>query len=135
MPLLAAAAAAAAIAGCGSETTFSADEAVAEINRHGGELELGEHLTTSAEGAEVHAVSFADSGAAEHEGEGEHSHFAGTLVITDDDEEALAEFQRCEAAASLVCFRAANALVVFDDTTDAEDLQQLADAVRGLGEE
>lgn len=125
-------AALAGLAGCGSETTFSAQEAVDEVNRHGAGLELGEFLTTSEEGAEVYSVSFAEATAPQG---GDHAHIGGTLVINDDGESALSEYERCERSASLICFRAANALIVFDDSAAAQDLEQLEDALRSMAAE
>jgi len=113
------------VAGCGS-TTFTADELVAELNAHGAEVGLGEPL--AAEGAvEIHALEL--GAVAEDD---DHAHAGGSVMITEDDDSALAEYQRCESAASLLCFRAANAVLLLEDSVPRDDLARLESAVRGL---
>lgn len=121
---------AAAAAGCGSGATFTAEELIAEVNERGGELALGEPLASEAEGVEVHTLRL--TGAAETPTD---VHAGGSLLITDDDDSALAEYHRCERAASLICFRAANAVLIFDDTVSRADLDRVERAIRAMGSE
>jgi len=114
------------VAGCGS-TTFTAEELVAELNAHGAEVALGEPL--AAEGAvEIHSLELGD---AAEDGD-DHAHAGGSLMIAEDDDSALAEYQRCESAASLLCFRAANAVLLLEDSVQRDDLARLESAVRSL---
>lgn len=123
---LAIAAGALGLAGCGS-ATFTAEELVAEVNRHGGGLGLGEPLAAGRDGAEIHTLTLSGRARAR-----EDSHAAGTLLITAGDDVALAEYRRCESAASLICFRAANAVLVFADAVPRADLVRLGRAIRAM---
>lgn len=117
------------IAGCGSDA-FTAEELVAELNRHGAELALGERLGDGGnDELEIHSLAFAEpppgggrAAADEHAG--------GSLLIAADDDAALAQYRRCETAASLVCFRAGNGVVIVEDSADRADLVRLGEAVR-----
>jgi hypothetical protein len=130
-PLALALAIAAAVGwGCGSGNQFTAEELVAEVNRHGGELALGEPLDASGEGPEIHSLTF--TGAAPTP---EDAHAGGSLVITEDDDDALAEYRRCEGSASLICFRAANAVMIFEGAVQPADLARLAEALQAMGSE
>lgn len=114
------------VAGCGSQS-FSAEEVVAEINDRGGALELGEPLGESEGGIELHSLAFSSTASVSQD-----VHAGGSLLIAGDDDAALAEFRRCEAAASLVCFRAANAVLMFEDTVPNADLTRLGGAIQAL---
>lgn len=119
-----------AAAGCGSGPTFTAEELIAAVNEHGAALELGEPLASDAAGVEVHTLSLTDAA-----GTPADVHAGGSLLIVDDDDSALAEYHRCEQAASLICFRAANAVLIFDDTVPRADLDRVQGAVRAIGSE
>jgi hypothetical protein len=127
---LALAIAAAVASGCGSGATFTAEELVAEVNRHGGELALGEPLDASGEGPEIHSLTF--TGVAPTP---EDVHAGGSLLIAEDDEAAVGEYQRCEGSASLICFRAANAVMIFEGAVPPADLARLSEALQAMGSE
>jgi hypothetical protein len=55
------------------------------------------------------------------------------LTVTEDSETGLAEYQQCEAAATLLCYRAANVVAIFEDTLPPEDRSRLDAAVSSLG--
>ena len=128
-----------ALAACGDETTFTADELVAEVNERGAQVRLGERLTTSQD-VELYALRLAGAGAAPGVPLGDAGsapvdvHGGGTLTITEDDDAALAEFERCESAVSLVCFRAANAVLIFEGAVPNQDLARIETAVRSMAE-
>lgn len=128
--LVVALAAAAAGGGCGS-SEFTAEELVAELNRHGAGIELGEPLAGGSADAQVHAVELAEPAAED----GDHAHAGGSLAITDGEDAALAEYRRCEEAASLLCFRAANAVLIFEDSLPPEALVRIGTAIRAIGEQ
>jgi hypothetical protein len=128
------------LAACGDETTFTADELVAEVNARGAQVRLGERLTTSQEDVELYALRLAGAGAAPGVPSGNASsapvdvHGGGTLTITENDDAALAEYDRCESAVSLVCYRAANAVLIFEGAVPNQDLARIEAAVQAMAE-
>jgi hypothetical protein len=133
-PLLALAALAA--AGCGQgERVFSAPELIEQVNANGAGLELGESLETAREGAEVREVAFVEPGEPRDDETAQHEHGGGTLTITTDAEAGLAEYERCESAATLLCFRASNVVLVFEADLDPADRTRLEGALRAMASE
>jgi hypothetical protein len=130
---------AASLAACGDQTRFTAEELVAEVNQHAGYLSLGEPLTTTQEEVELYAVRLEGvraPGPATAEGlPPTDVHAAGTLTVTESDDAGLAEYERCEAAASLICFRVANAVMSFEDTVPNQDLARIGGAITALAED
>jgi hypothetical protein len=119
------------LGGCGDdERTFEADEFVDAINAEGAGLRLGEGLSSGQEGIELFQVLFAeDDGHADEEG---HAHTGGTLALADDAEAARAEFERCDAAVTLTCYRAANAVVYFEGEPTDPEIARVDAAIRSL---
>jgi hypothetical protein len=128
-PLLAAAAAALVLAGCGS-AEFTAEELIEAVNEHGAALTLGEPLAEGEDegGVEIHSLKFISASGAAAD-----VHASGSLLIAAGEEEALTEYHRCEQGASLVCYRAANAVLMFDDTVPYLDLERVENAIRAIG--
>jgi hypothetical protein len=130
--------AAAALAACGSDATFTAQELVDEVNAHGAGVRLGEPLSTTQPDIELYAIRLeGEAGASASPATGESSaptdvHAAGSLTIAKDDDAALAEYGRCETAVSLLCFRAANTVLILEDTIPSADIARVEDAVRDL---
>lgn len=125
-----------ALAGCGDgERTFSAQELVEQANANGAGLELGDALETSREVAEVREVTFVEAGEPHDDEIAQHEHGGGTLTITTDAEAGLAEYERCESAATLLCFRASNAVLFFEASLDPADRTRLEDALRAMASE
>jgi hypothetical protein len=128
-------------AACGGEATFTADELVAEVNANGAGVRLGEPLTTSQEDLELYALRLAGGGGAPGVAPGDAGsapvdvHGGGTLTIADDADAALDEYERCESAASLICFRAANAVLIFEGAVPNQDLARIESAVSAMAEE
>ena len=112
------------LAACGEDRTFEAQEFVEEANAQGAGMELGEPLTSADAGSEVFAVELASSATQVHGG--------GSLIVVDDVEAAQAEFTRCESAASLTCYRAANVVVRLEEVSP-EQRSQLDEAFNALG--
>jgi hypothetical protein len=139
---LALALAALALAACGSdERTFTAQEFVDEVEARGVTLELGRPLSTTDPGTELYDVEVVHAEEGDRP-EPEHGaaepgleHSGGSLRVTEDADEAEEEFRRCEAAVSLLCFRAANVVLVFEQEADPESLAELTVALRGLESE
>lgn len=131
-PRLAAALAALAIAGCGGDDdgrTFTAEEFVSEMNERGADLVLGEPLETNREGADVFAVAFASES---EPGATAPEHGGGSLTVTEDAEAGLAEYERCEAAASILCYRANNVVVLLAGDFEPAETKALESALRKL---
>jgi hypothetical protein len=115
-----------AIAACGGERGFDAEAIVEEMNAKGAELAVGEELPSTEAGVEVRVI---EVGGAEPSPSGETA--AGTVVVLDDAEAASAEFGRCQAAISFVCFRAANTVLRFTNLDRAQQ-EQLSAALREI---
>lgn len=114
------------LAGCGGERTFEPEEFVEAANEQGAGMELGEPLSSSGSGYEVIAVELASSATQVHGG--------GSLVVADDVEEGEAQFARCERAASLTCYRAANVVLRLEEVAP-EQAEQLEGAFTALESE
>lgn len=112
--------------GCGGERSFEAEELVSALNEHGAGLELGEPLGSQGPAREIHAVGLASSATQVRGG--------GSLAVTGDVAEAEAEYERCESAASLICYRAANAVLRLEEVSP-EQQARLAEAFNALDSE
>ncbi|HSJ18235.1 MAG TPA: hypothetical protein VK920_09095 [Solirubrobacterales bacterium] len=123
----------AAAGGCGGdERTFTAPEFVAEANRNGAPLELGAPLTVAGDD-EVYGVAVMERGAGDREtAEEAGEHGGGSLRITEDAASAQDEHARCESAASLICYRAANVVLILEPGVPARDLARVAAAIRAM---
>jgi hypothetical protein len=117
-----------ALAGCGSgEREFDAETVISELNEAGAGLALGQALPAGTEGTEVTVISFDGDSEPSDEDHGG----SGAVVILDDAEIAQTEFRRCETAVTFLCFRAANAVLRFDDIS-APEREQVTGALRRL---
>lgn len=121
--------AATALAGCEDSRTFTAEEFVEEVNREGVSLELGEELITDSEDKEVHAVELPP--VTELPG-AERGHTGGSMSVYDDADGADEELASCEASADLLCYRAANVVVVLEG--GGVEAQQLGIAIERLSD-
>ena len=108
------------LASCGGERTFDAQELVDALADEGAELNLGENLPSTQDDVEVFEVSFANAAG------------PGSLVVAEDADSAGAEFQRCEAAITLACFRAANVVLYFDGDPTEAHIAGVGVAIRAL---
>ena len=132
---------------CSQEETLSASEFVDRVNEQGVEVQLGEQLH-SAEANELYDLELAplpglpEQAADEHVDEkgretgGEHEHgpgAGGTLYVFDDADAATDQVNACRVSAGLVCYRAANVVVLFEE--GGIEVQRLGVAIRRLGDE
>ena len=123
-----------ALAGCGGEPSFTAEEFVDGVNAEGVELRLGEPLVTDEESKELYAVELEPVGAPPADSEGEPGHIGGSLSVYDENGGgADDEIATCENAADLLCFRAANVVVVLEG--GGIEAQQFAVAMQRLSED
>jgi hypothetical protein len=118
--------------GCG-ETTFDAQGFIDEANSKGAGLELGEPLASEREGIELFVIEIKPSSATGEVGHargGQHS--GGSMVVTEDSEAAEQEFQRCEGAVTIVCYRAANVVLAIEGDPSSAELVGLDGAIRAM---
>lgn len=123
-------------AGCGGERTFTPQGFIDDMNGHGAALALGDVLTTNPDGIDVWAVSLTNL-APSATGEGatpEVAPTAATLLVFADADAARTEFDRCDGAPSLTCFRAANAVLRVEDI-EPSDQARLTTAIEAIGDE
>jgi hypothetical protein len=125
-----------AAAGCGGEDedpTFMAQEFVTEINRQGVDLRLGEELVTDEPGKQLYAVELEPLGGPRTDSAGEEVHAGGSLSVYEREDELVDEEVRsCEEAADLLCYRAANVVIVLEG--GGLEAQQLSVAIQRLSE-
>ena len=129
-------AAVAALAGCGSEKTFTAAEFVGQVNEQGVSLELGRQLPAGSDAEAIYAVTLPrlpgePRPAPDEEGSGKGPN--GTLYVYGDSGGAEDELDACRASAGLLCFRAANVVLVFDQEVSGISAQRLGVAIERLG--
>ncbi len=105
-------------AGCGGEEErqLSAREFVAEMNRNGAALELGPVIAQNENGVDVTEVKIAQP-APTPTGEGTKPAPSGSasLLVLADAEAATDEYERCQGAPSISCYRAANVILRVED--------------------
>jgi hypothetical protein len=127
-----------ALAGCGSEKTFTASEFVDQVNEQGVSLELGRQLPSGGDADAVYAVTLPPlrgepRPAPDAEGSGRGPN--GTLYAFGDSGAAGDQLDACRASGGLLCFRAANIVVVFDQEEGGISAQRLGVAIQRLGTE
>lgn len=103
------------LAGCSSERTFSAEAFVEEVGDEGVELHLGEELSTTEAGTELYAVELEPViGAPPVPGEKGHAHTGGSLAVYEDTDGASDRLEDCRNSADLLCYQAANVVVILE---------------------
>jgi hypothetical protein len=135
LALLATIALALAASSCTKERTLSASEFVSDVNEQGVELTLGERLGTSDEEREIYEIELEPlrraPAPADEEGDG-HAHAGGSLYLYDDTAAAEEQMQGCQAAADLVCYRAANVVAILEG--GGIEAQRLGVAIQKLAD-
>lgn len=136
-PLLPAALATAilALAACGEERSFDAEEFVETMNDQGAQVKLGEELSTTDAGAEIYALRLEEAGSATEPAPADAElHGGGSLKVTESADAAREEYERCEDAVTLICFRAANVAIYFEGITP-EEQARVGQAIAALEDE
>lgn len=123
-------AAALGLAACGEGRTFTVEEFVAEVRAEGVELELGEKLITDRHDTQLYAVELEPVANLPGAGGG---HTGGSISVSEDADGAEEELASCRASADLLCYRAANVVVVLEG--GGIEAQQLGVAIERIASE
>jgi hypothetical protein len=122
-------------AGCGSEKTLTASEFVGQVNEQGVSLKLGRQLPAGSQAESVYAVTLprlpGEPRPADEEGSGRGPN--GTLYAYGGSGAAGDQLDACRASGGLLCYRAANIVVVFDQAESGISAEQLGVAIMRLG--
>ena len=124
-------------AGCG-EREFDAAEFVAEANAKGAGLELGEPLLSSRDETKIYAIEVEPAAATGEVGDPAaeaDEHAGGSLIVAPDVEAGEEEYERCEGAVTIVCYRAANVVLALEGEPQSPELVGVDGAIRALGSE
>jgi len=122
--------------GCGSTQKFTAPEFVDRINAEGVSIELGRQLQSGGNAKELYAVTLPPlpgEPAPPRESEGDPG-ASGTLYVFGDTGGAEDQLDGCRGSGGLLCFRAANIVVVLDDEGSGLEAQRLAVAMKRLAQ-
>ena len=119
-----------AASGCGDGETMTREEFLDSIREQGVEIELGRELLTTEPGKELYAIELEPVSPA-LPGDVE-AHTGGSLAVHDDTESADRSLERCQASADLLCYRAANVVVVLEG--GGIEAQRLGAAMQNLAE-
>jgi hypothetical protein len=139
---LSAAALAIAASSCSQERTLTASEFIADVNEQGVALTLGEPLHTDDESKDLYAVHLERLSGEEPAGHEEeprdeeehgHEHGGGSLGVYESSDAAHEGMKTCRAAADLLCYRAANVVVILEG--GGIEAQRLGVAIQKLAEE
>jgi hypothetical protein len=131
----AAAATALAVSGCGA-VYDDAQAFIDAANAEGAGFELGPSLSTTSPDNEIYAITIkgaADPAEAREPGQAPLG--GGSIIITPDDNAARAEYDECESAVSLLCYRAANVTLLLEDEIDPAVRDRVDEAISALASE
>jgi hypothetical protein len=117
------------IVGCGSTQTFTASDFVDRINAEGVSIELGRQLPSGGNAKELWAVTLP---ALPVEPAGARRGASGTLYVFGDTGGAEDQLKACRGSGGLLCFQAANIVVILGDEGSGLEAQRLAVAMRRL---
>ena len=101
-----------AVAGCGGEKTFSADEFVDEVGDEGVELTLGAELFSDDDSKHVYDVELDPLPGTPTPAEGALESPHGSLTVHDEVSGADDQFRHCQSAGDFLCFQASNVVLV-----------------------
>jgi len=119
--------------GCGGEREFTAQEIVEEIRGEGVGITLGQPLIAGDETQELYSVELEPVVALEGAADEHGTRPSGSLSVSSDAEGAEEEMASCRGSADLLCYRAANVVIVIE--SDGIEAQRLAAAMQRLAEE
>jgi len=118
--------------GCGGgERAFEAQEFVDAANAAGAGILLGPPLQSAREDVEVFELRFSGSSATGAGPDAEDEHGGGSMAVAGDAATAEAEFERCERAVTLICYRAANVALILEGA-GSDEQARIDRAIREL---
>jgi hypothetical protein len=117
------------LVGCSSTQMFTASEFVDRINAEGVSIELGRQLPSGGNAKELWAVTLP---ALPGEPAGARNGASGTLYVFGDTGGAVDQLKACRGSGGLLCFQAANIVVILGDEGSGLEAQRLAVAMRRL---
>ena len=122
--------------GCGSGQTFTASEFVDRISAQGVSIQLGRKLPSGGDADEVFAVSLPPlpGEPAPPRGSEGSPGAGGSLYVYSDSGGAENELVACRGSGGLLCFQAANVIVVLDDEGSALEARRLGVAIKRLAQ-
>ncbi|HEX2129531.1 MAG TPA: hypothetical protein VHF58_09980, partial [Solirubrobacterales bacterium] len=104
---------------------------VAAANERGASLELGPELRSTREDTRVYALAITGPG-----GEGRAEvHGGGSLTVTPSADAGAEEWERCDSAASLLCYRADNIVLILEGEVDEAEQAALATALQAIADD
>jgi hypothetical protein len=126
-------AAAALSPGCGGAgQALTASEFVDRINAEGVSIELERKLPSGENAKEIYAVTLPPLRGEPRPAPGAEGGAGGSLYVFDDTSRAEDQIAACHRSGGLICFRAANVVVVLDNAGSGLEAQRLAVAIRRL---
>jgi hypothetical protein len=119
-------------AGCGSAKTFTAQEFVDRIQQEGVAIRLGPRMPSGGDAQGVYSVTLPPltGEPAPPPGSDSGPGASGSLYVFGDTGGAEDELTACRASGGLLCFRAANIVVVLDNEGSGLEPQRLGVAIR-----
>jgi hypothetical protein len=126
---------AAALAGCGTPYD-DAQSFVDAANAEGAGFQLGPTLSTNDPGHEVYALTLKGGpGLGDEADEEGQAHLGGgSLTVTESEDDAIAEYEECESAVSLLCYRAGNVAIILEGEVGPAQRERVDEAITALGE-
>jgi hypothetical protein len=132
LPALAATAAVV-LSGCGAAYD-DAQSFVEAANAEGAGFELGPTLSSTNPDLEIYALEVEGAAhAAEAREEGQAHLGGGSLTVTPSDDDAKLEYDECENAVSLICYRAGNVALALEGEIEPEEKERVDAAISALG--
>jgi hypothetical protein len=119
-------------AGCGS-TSFGAEEFVKKANENGAGIELGPSLGSSQPGKKTYEVDLVVAPGSPQP-TGEENGLRGSLSTYDTQEAADRGLRECQATTELLCYQAANVVMVFGGSQPNAVQLRLAAALKKMGD-
>jgi hypothetical protein len=124
------------LAGCGGDdAAFTADQFVGAVNQRGASLELGPELRSTRPDAQVFALELGPPGAADEHAASEGTEAGGSIAVMANADAGFEEWQRCEDAGSILCYRADNIVLFIEGEVAPAALAQLENALRVIADE
>ena len=124
------------LAGCGGDdSAFTADQFVGAVNQRGASLELGPELRSTRPDAQVFALELGAREPGGGDAASEGAEAGGSIAVMADADAGFEEWQRCEDAASILCYRADNIVLFIEGEVAPAALAQLENALGVIADE